>query len=172
MKRKKKQKMDKVNSFLILVLAAVLMAFGYYALNNKPTIETKTAKIDSVLVKEIIHDSIYKTKVVIKRDSFVKYVTIRDSVLKDSTKIDSVLATKVDTTANLKVTAIVLADSLSTCKDELKMANDELDHDDSVFAVIDSVNKQPIKKEFDYKTASISYLGGLLTFLLFSWLMH
>lgn len=154
--------MDKVNSFLILVLAAVLMAFGYYALNNKPTSETKTAKIDTLLVKEFIHDSIYKTKVVIKRDSFVQYVTIRDSILKDTTKIDSVLATKVDTTANLKLTAIVLADSLSTCKDELKMANDELDHNDSVFAKIDTVNKEPVKKELDYKTASISFLCGIL----------
>lgn len=157
--------MDKVNTFLILVLAAVLMAFGYYALNNKPTIETKTAKIDSVLVKEVIHDSIYKTKVVIKRDSFVRYVSVRDSVLKDSTKVDSILATKVDTTTNLKVTAIVLADSLSTCKDELKMANEEIIHKDSVFTVIDSINKQPVKNEFDYKTASISFLGGILVAL-------
>lgn len=164
--------MDKVNSFLILVLAVVLMAFGYYALNNKPTIETKTAKIDSVLVKEVIHDSIYKTKLIIKTDSFVEYITIRDSILRDSTKIDSVLSTKVDTTANLKVTAIVLADSLSTCKDQLKMANEELNHNDSVFNVIDSLNNQPVKKEFDYKTASVSFLGGLLTFLLFSWIVH
>lgn len=148
------------------------MAFGYYALNNRPTIETKTAKIDSVLVKEVIHDSIYKTKVVIKRDSFVKYVRIRDSVLKDSTKLDSVLATKVDTTANLKVTAIVLADSLSTCKDELKMANEELDHNDSVFAVIDSVNKQPVKKELDYKLSSISFLGGILVALGIAWAVN
>lgn len=164
--------MDKVNTFLILMLAAVLMAFGYYALNNRPTIETKTANIDSVLVKEIIHDSIYKTKLIIKTDSFVEYITIRDSILRDSTKIDSVLATKVDTTANLKVTAIVLADSLSTCKDQLKMANGELAHKDTIFSKIDSINKEPVKNEFDYKTASISFLGGLLTFLLFSWVIH
>ena len=139
------------------------MSFGYYALNNKSTIETKTAKIDSIIVKEIVHDSIYKTKIVIKRDSFVKYVTIRDSILKDSTKIDSVLATKVDTTANLKVTAIVLADSLSTCKEELKMANAELAHNDSVFVKIDSVNKIPNKTEIPWKTYS---LVGLIAFVL------
>lgn len=158
--------MDKVNSFLILVLAAVLMAFGYYALNNKPTSETKTAKIDTLLVKEFIHDSIYKTKVVIKRDSFVQYVTIRDSILKDTTKIDSVLATKVDTTANLKLTAIVLADSLSTCKDELKMANDELVHNDSVFATIDTINSQPVKKEIPWKTYGVIGVTGFILGLL------
>lgn len=138
------------------------MSFGYYALNNKPKIETKTGKIDSIIVKEIVHDSIYKTKIVIKRDSFVKYVAVRDSILKDSTKIDSVLATKVDTTANLKVTAIVLTDSLSTCKEELKMANEELAHNDSVFVKIDSVNKIATKTEIPWKTYG---LIGIIAFL-------
>lgn len=160
--------MDKANSFLILIIAALLMSFGYYALNNKQKVETKTAKIDSIIVKELVHDSIYKTKVVIKRDSFVKYITVRDSILKDSTKIDSVLANKVDTAANLKLTAIVLADSLTTCKDELKMANQELAHNDSTLSKIDSINKLPTENKIPWKTYTAIGVTGFILGVLIS----
>ena len=79
------------------------------------------------------------------------YNSIIEFIEKDTTKIDSVLAVKVDTTKDLRITAIVLADSLTTCKENLADANKELAHKDTVIADISKINKEPIKKELDYK---------------------
>ena len=160
--------MDKANAFLVLVIAAILICFAVYAKNN-PSNTTKSNKIDSVIVQSILHDSIYKNKVVIKRDSFIQYVKVRDSILTDSTKIDSVLNTKIDTTENIKITAIVLADSLSTCKENLAGANDELKYKDSVINKIGEINKEPVKEKFDYKTNAISAVVGFFLTLFLFW---
>ena len=152
--------MNKTIIALIIALAISIFFIGHSQLSNKSDNNVR-AKIDTVIQVELRLDTIYNNLIKFKHDSFVTYVNHRDTILLNTTKVDSVLATKIDTSKDIRISAIQLRDSLSVCEDDLRLASDEILHKDTVLAKIDTIVNSKQSSNIPWKTYGAVAAGGV-----------
>lgn len=155
--------MDKTIAVLLLIIAALLISFGYYAINNNPILDSQI-EVQRVIDTIRIHDTIYQTKIKHIKDSFKVYMNHRDSILKDSTKIDSVLSNKIDSSKDIRINVIELKDSLTACNELLDSANSEITYKNAMIEKIDTLahKKDPPNWRAYGVVAGTAFLFGIL----------